>query len=191
MTLIASLIGVTSLIFNAKGNPFGQLLMVIFSILYGIISWDMAYYGEMFTYLGMTAPMAVYALVVWLRHPFNGNRTEVKINRLKPLVYFIMVIATIAVTQIFYHILIYFNTANITLSTVSVATSSFLAVYLTAKRSEYYALGYAANDIVLIVLWALATMQDIRYISVITCFIAFLFNDLYGYVNWSKMKKDK
>ncbi len=98
MTLIASLIGVTSLIFNAKGNPFGQLLMVIFSILYGIISWDMAYYGEMFTYLGMTAPMAVYALVVWLRHPFNGNRTEVKINRLKPLVYFIMVIATIAVT---------------------------------------------------------------------------------------------
>ena len=27
MTLIASIIGVTSLIFNAKGNPFGQLLM--------------------------------------------------------------------------------------------------------------------------------------------------------------------
>ena len=27
MTLIASIIGVTSLIFNAKGNPFRQLLM--------------------------------------------------------------------------------------------------------------------------------------------------------------------
>lgn len=37
MTLCASLIGVTSLIFNAKGNPFGQLLMVVFSLLYGII----------------------------------------------------------------------------------------------------------------------------------------------------------
>ena len=33
LTLCASLIGVTSLIFNAKGNPFGQLLMVIFSLL--------------------------------------------------------------------------------------------------------------------------------------------------------------
>ena len=31
LTLIASLIGVTSLIFNAKGNPFGQFLMIIFS----------------------------------------------------------------------------------------------------------------------------------------------------------------
>ena len=30
LTLAASLIGVTSLIFDAKGNPFGQLLMVIF-----------------------------------------------------------------------------------------------------------------------------------------------------------------
>lgn len=36
MTLCASLIGVTSLIFNAKGNPFGQLLMVVFSY----ISWN-------------------------------------------------------------------------------------------------------------------------------------------------------
>lgn len=35
MTLCASLIGVTSLIFNAKGNPFGQLLMVV----YGFVSW--------------------------------------------------------------------------------------------------------------------------------------------------------
>ena len=56
-TLIASFIGVTALIFNAKGNPFGQLLMVIFSILYGIISFAFAYYGEMITYLGMTAPI--------------------------------------------------------------------------------------------------------------------------------------
>ena len=188
MTLVASLVGVTSLIFNAKGNPFGQFLMIIFSLLYGIISWDMAYYGEMLSYLGMTAPMAVYALIAWLRHPFNGNKAEVKINRLKPLEYFMMVVVAIMVTWMFYYILVYFNTANIVPSTISV-TTSFMAVYLTARRSEYYALGYAANDIVLIVLWVLATMQDIRYISVITCFVAFLFNDLYGYVNWAKMKR--
>ena len=59
LTLAASLIGVTSLIFNAKGNPIGQVLMVIFSLLYGIISYTFAYYGEMVTYLGMTMPMAV------------------------------------------------------------------------------------------------------------------------------------
>jgi len=80
LTLCASLIGVTSLIFNAKGNPLGQFLMVIFSLVYGIISYSFAYYGEMITYLGMTMPMAVFALISWLRNPFNGNKTEVKVK---------------------------------------------------------------------------------------------------------------
>ena len=62
-TLCASVIGVTSLIFSAKGNPIGQLLMVVFSLLYGIISYTFSYYGEMITYLGMTMPMAIFALV--------------------------------------------------------------------------------------------------------------------------------
>ena len=69
LSLCASLIGVTSLIFNAKGNPLGQLLMVIFSLLYGIISYTFSYYGEMITYLGMTMPMAVFALISWLKNP--------------------------------------------------------------------------------------------------------------------------
>ena len=56
LTLAASLVGVTSLIFSAKGNPIGQGLMVVFSLLYGVISWQVAYYGEMITYLGMTMP---------------------------------------------------------------------------------------------------------------------------------------
>lgn len=79
------------LIFNAKGNPAGQLLTVIFSLLYGSISFTFAYYGEMITYLGMTMPMASFA--------------------------------------------------------------------------------------------------DTWYISVVVCFIAFFINDMYGFVNWKKMKE--
>lgn len=67
MTLWTSLIGVTSLIFCAKGNPMGQLLMVLFSLLYGMISLNVSYYGEMITYLGMTMPMAVFSLITWLK----------------------------------------------------------------------------------------------------------------------------
>ena len=108
LTVTASLIGVTSLIFNAKGNPLGQLLMVVFSLLYGVISYSFAYYGEMITYLGMTMPMAV---------------------------------------------------------------------------------AYAANDIVLIVLWSLASVEEIRYLSVVVCFATFFANDIYGFVSWRRMEK--
>ena len=187
MTLCASLVGVTSLIFNAKGNPFGQLLMVVFSLLYGIISYTFAYYGEMVTYLGMTMPMAVFALISWLKNPYNGNKSEVKVNVISKKETYYMWIGTWIVTMLFYHILTYFNTANIIPSTLSV-TTSFVAVYLTFRRSPYFALAYAANDIVLIVLWVLASIYDIRYVSVVVCFVAFFANDIYGFVSWQRMK---
>jgi len=99
-----------------------------------------------------------------------------------------MWLLTVAVTVIFYFILDYFGTANILPSTLSV-TTSFLAVYLTFRRSPYFALAYAANDVILIVLWILASVSDIRYISVVVCFAVFLFNDVYGFISWQRMRR--
>lgn len=188
MTLAASLISTTSLIFNAKGNPIGQALMIVFSLLYGAISYTFSYFGEMITYLGMTAPMALFALITWLRNPYKGNRAEVAVNRIGKWEYSAMYLATAPVTLLFYFILEHFNTANILPSTLSVATS-FIAVYLTFRRSPYFALAYAANDVVLIVLWILAAKENISYLSVIICFLMFLVNDLYGFVSWKRMEK--
>ncbi len=188
LTLAASLIGATSLIFNAKGNPFGQLLMVMFSLLYGAISYGFSYYGEMITYLGLTMPMAVIALISWLRNPYKGNRAEVRVNSICKRESLFMWLCTLIVTIVFYYILNAFGTANILPSTLSVSTS-FVAVYLTFRRSPFFALAYAANDIVLIILWVLASMENLRYISVVVCFAAFLVNDVYGYISWRKMEQ--
>ena len=188
LTLIASLIGATSLIFNAKGNPFGQILMIVFSVFYGVISYTFAYYGEMITYLGMTAPMAAFALVSWLKNPYNGNRSEVKVNRIGRTEIGFMFLLTAVVTAIFFFILDVLNTANIFFSTLSI-TTSFIAVYLTFRRSPFFALAYAANDIVLIVMWVMAVAEDVSYISVLICFAMFLVNDIYGFISWLKMEK--
>ena len=188
MTLAASLIGVTSLIFNAKGNPIGQALMVVFSLLYGVISYSFSYFGEMITYLGMTGPMALFALISWLRNPYKGNHAEVAVNRIGKWEYAGMYVLTGLVTVLFYFILDHFHTANIIPSTLSV-TTTFIAVYLTFRRSPYFALAYAANDVVLILLWALAARENISYLSVLICFITFLVNDLYGFISWKRMEK--
>ena len=185
---IASLIGATSLILCAKGNPLGQALIIIFSSIYGYISYTAAYYGEMLTYVGMTLPMAVFALISWLSHPYAGKRSEVEVSRLGKREVFFMVPLTLAVTALFYFILDYFNTASLLVSTLSVLTS-FVAVYLTFRRSPYFALAYALNDLVLIVLWSIATFSDVSYISVLVCFVTFLFNDIYSLVSWKRMEK--
>lgn len=190
IAIYASLIGVTSLILNAKGNPLGQLLMIIFSILYGIISYQQSYYGEMLTYLGMTGPMALVALIAWFRNPFQGNHAQVEVARINKNEIIKMFALSIVVTAIFFFILRYFNTSNLGLSTLSV-TTSFIAVYLTYKRIPEFTLAYAANDIVLIFLWIIAMANDSSYASVLVCFLIFLINDIYGYLSWKKMEKSQ
>ena len=145
LEMVVSIVGVTSLIFCAKGNFIGHIMGIAFSIIYGYISYTFAYYGEMITYMCMTMPMAVIALISWLKNPYNGKLTEVKVNKIGRKDVVFMTIYTIVVTVSFYFILSAFGTANIIPSTFSV-TTSFMAVYLTYKRSPYYAIAYSLND---------------------------------------------
>ncbi|WP_018659324.1 nicotinamide riboside transporter PnuC [Allofustis seminis] len=188
LTLIASIIGATFLILNAKGNVWGQVLTVLFSVLYGIISYQTAYYGEMITYLGMTAPIAILSVISWWKNPAEAGKNEVKVNHLSTIEYVMILGLGTIVTVVFYFILKTFATAALFWSTLSVFTS-FVASYLTMRRSEYFAIGYAANDGVLIILWLLATFEDPSYSAMVICFIVFLVNDIYGYISWSQMKK--
>lgn len=188
LTLAATWVGITSLIFAAKGNVWAQFLMVAFSILYGIISFRFRYWGEMITYLGMTLPMAVWSAVTWLRNPSAGRKSEVAIRKLEKKHFLFLLVLSIVVTGAFYFILRWLETPNIVFSTLSV-TTSFLAASLTMLRSSYYALGYAANDLVLIVLWGLAAAKDPVYIPVIINFMIFFMNDMYGFISWKKRER--
>lgn len=186
--LIGSLIGATAIIFVSKGNPLGQVLTIAFSVFYGIISYSFKYYGEMITYLGMSAPIALWALISWLRNPYKGNKSEVKVNSLSKKEWAIFLTAAVVITVAFFFILQALKTANLIVSTVSVFTS-FVAAYLTARRSRFYAICYGANDIVLIVMWIMASVEDISYLPMVICFVAFLDMDTYGFINWSVMRK--
>ncbi len=186
LNLIASLIGVTALIFVAKGDVMGQLLSVVFSLFYAYISWKFRYYGEIITYLCMTAPIAAASVVTWLRNPYSER--EVRVRHLSARQWVLLVGASLGVTAAFYFILGALDTPNLIFSTVSVFTS-FMASALTMLRSEYYGMWYGLNDIVLIILWVMASIEDRGYIPMVACFGVFLLNDLYGFFNWQRLKR--
>ena len=184
LTLIATYIGVTSLIFAAKGNAYSQILMIVFSILYAVISFRFHYWGEMTTYLGMTLPMAVWSTVTWIKNPAKNGK-EVAIQKLTLKHKIRLIIFSVIITAVFCYLLYLLNTPNIVFSTVSI-TTSFVAASLTKLRSSYYALWYAFNDVVLIILWTFASMENPTYIPVVINFIIFLTNDMYGFFSWKK-----
>lgn len=186
LTLIASLIGVTSLIFIAKGNVIGQFLMILFAVIYSIISFTFHYYGEMVTYMCMTAPSALITAIAWIKNPYS--ETQVAVGEVRWRGWLALVSATVAITIIFYFILAALDTPNLFFSTISV-TTSFIAAGLMFLRSQYYATGYMANDLILVILWVLASLEDISYLPMVVNFAIFFINDLYGYISWSRMKK--
>ena len=187
--MFSALVGVTALIFVAKGYVIGQALTVVFGLLYAYTSFECKYYGEMITYLFMAAPIALMATIEWIKHPYKDTNV-VEVNRVNKKQITIMCVLSIIVTVLLYFALKYLGTQNLFFSTISV-TTSFVAAYLTYLRSPYYGLGYAANDIVLIILWVLMSIDDIAYLPMIACFVMFLINDLYGFINWKKLSKEQ
>ena len=188
LTLFACLVGVSALTFISKGDPLGQILTVVFAIMYSVISIKFRYYGEMITYMGMTTPTAIAAAISWFKNPHSEEDNQVRVARVSVFKLIALAFASVAVSVGFYFILRYFNTTNLILSTVSIFTS-FFASMLTFLRSPLYGLAYAANDVVLIILWVLATIETPSYLPMIFCFAVFLINDCYGFYNWQRMKK--
>ena len=161
--------------------------MRYFCPFYGIVSFYFKYYGEVITYLCMTAPMSIMATIEWIKNPY-GDTKEVAVKKITKKDIALMFCFTVLVTVVFYFILKALKTESLIVSTISI-TTSFLAVYLTYLRSSFYALAYAANDIVLIVLWVIASVKNISYLPMVICFLMFLINDIYGFYNWEKMRK--
>ena len=129
--------------------------------------------------------MSVWSTITWLKNPSKENGNEVEIQKLGRKHVIGLLLSGIVVTAVFYYILYRLDTPNIIFSTISIITS-FLATSLTMLRSSYYAVGYAANDIVLIVLWVLASMENPVYIPVVVNFAIFFLNDMYGFISWKK-----
>lgn len=186
-TLAVSLLGVTSLIFAARGDVFGLILMIAFSLIYATVSYFVGYYGEMIIYLCMQLPIVTISFINWLRHPSGKGSAETKVGKFNKIHLAIIIPSSIAVTVAFYFILGAFNTQNLIPSTISVLTS-FVALYLMSLRVPQYALAFILNDIVLIVLWSMACVQSLNYLALVVCFSIFLINDTYTFICWTKRK---
>lgn len=186
-SLAVSLVGVTSLIFAARGDPLAPLLFIVFAIIYAIKSYFVSYYGEMIIYLFMQLPVSVVSLITWLKN-LNKGEHQVKVGRLTWKKLVIMLALDVAVAVPFYFLLKYFNTANLIPSTISVATS-FAALFLMTLRIPQYALAFVLNDVVMVVLWSLALATDVGCISLVVCFSIFLINDTYTFISWLRRGK--
>ncbi|MBQ5927515.1 MAG: nicotinamide mononucleotide transporter [Clostridia bacterium] len=186
----SSLSGIVCVLFTAKGNPVAQYISILFAALYSVVAYCSAYYGEMLIYTFLMIPIHVFCILSWLKNRKNPQAAEVKVNTLSKQEYLIMGACDIAMTVCFYFLLKALGTSELTVSTISLVTS-VSAAYLMLRRSEYYAVCFIANDIVLLVLWGLELQRNISCLPTLITFTVFLVNDIYGFLSWKKRKKQQ
>ena len=186
-SFIASVLGVVSVMLTSKGVFFAPVLGLVYNVIYIIISINQAYYGEAIIYGFIMTPIEILTIINWIRNKTQDN--TVSINKINIKEYIYLFFATIIITIGFYFILYALNTAELIVSTISLVTS-VVATYLLLRRSSYYAIGFMLNDIILIILWAIATVvSGITLLPIVISFGVFLVNDLYGFVRWKTQER--
>ena len=187
LNLITSLVGVTCVFFIAKGKIFGQIVGIIYAIVYGLISYFHNLYGEVFLAFVFYAPLAIIGVIEWAKNQYQDTNV-VTITKMSKKDYILASTITIVMTTIAFFVLRALNTQSLIVSTISIATST-MAGYFSIKRSPLYAICYFLNDSVLIIMWSIEANLSISSLPMVISFITFVINDLYGFINWLRLRK--
>ncbi|MBR5419476.1 nicotinamide mononucleotide transporter [Candidatus Saccharibacteria bacterium] len=170
-----------------KGKYACYIIGLISTFFYAYISFSNQYYGETIIAMCLTLPMMVFGLINWLKHQDKKKTVIVKKVSLKEL--FILILSQIVLSVAYYYLLKSFNTSNLIISTANVAIA-FIASYLAARRSDYGFIAYIINDLMLVILWGTLLLGgNIGVITVLLCPVLLLITDIYGVINWQKIKK--
>lgn len=184
LSLLTSLCGAVGILFVAKGMIVGQYIFSVYAVLYAVLSFQNAYYGECILSAVTILPAAILAIVTWTKNP-SEERGKVKINKISRKEWLFLFLGIAAVTVGAYFLLRALQTAQLVVSTVSFVTS-FSAAYLLIRRNQYYAVFYILNDVILIVLWSLAFAAGESVLPNVVGFVVFFLNDTYGFYDWRR-----
>lgn len=185
LTILASLVGVTCSLLQAKGKVVSQFIGILEVILYSILSYQNHYYGEVMIDVLVVFPMYVYGVFSWITHR-NEETDTVESNEISKKEWGILAFASVVGFVLLYCVLKYFNTSQLMISSLSMVTS-LMATYLITRRSKYSFIFYIGNDIILILLWGIPILQGEFYlVPVLVENIVLLLNDSYGLKNWNE-----
>ena len=152
---------------------------------YCYLSFTQQYWAEAIWHLVFTVPMYIASMINWLK---NQHNKEVKIRKISKKETILFIIGLIVLCTSISLILSYVGAPQPIISAFSV-TLSAMANYLAMRRSDFSLIAYCFDDIFIIVLWLIPVIKgEVVLLNVAVTMFAFLINDIYGVINWRKMK---
>lgn len=186
--------GVLTTLFLAKGFIIANYFGILHLIIYCFMCFSNRYFGEIFLCFAITLPAYILSIVTWHKNRLKKTGV-VKVNKKITFKEFLIISLSLAVFSVgFYFILGALGTNQLLLSTFSVYLA-FIYSYFSIRRSEINFIFRFLCDLISLGLWLAVFFENgtVHWIYAITLFSYFMyiFPDLYGIINWTKMKRVK
>jgi len=191
LQIITTIIWLVVSILLAKGKPEGTVLDLVACILYPIVAFQQALYGEVITQLFVILPLCIYAVFSWLR---NRRRDDKKgevaiIKKINWKEVFIVVTAQVIMGIGYFFLLQFFGTSFLWLSTILMAVVVF-SQYFMARRCMIGYVGFVITDFLQIAIWILVAVTfDVSSAVMVIVPAMLLITDVYGIIEWRKLYK--
>lgn len=194
---IYSMISLLSVFLLSKGLLIAPFCLIVSYVMYAIQSYYNALYGEAILNMFILLPIQVITIILWFRKHRAKNKQSTQsviVNDIKIKEWLCIIVATLALGVAAYFGLQALNTNYLILSTFTFVLP-IVANYLILRGSLYQFVVYTIVNFFLIAIWLLPIFQGLpqgaNFVPMAVSFVSFTISDIYGLINWIKLRKQQ
>lgn len=187
IALISGLTGIIAVVLGAKVKLSNYAFATINVLLYAYLCLGNQLYGEFMLNAFYFIPMNLIGFLLWKKHKSADGDVEVRNLTIKGMV---ILTALTAISVYAYHLILISLGGNLALIDAVTTVVSVIALILGVTRYAEQWLLWIVVNVVSIVMWSMLLIQgDNSAITMLVMWTAYLFNSIYGYINWLKLSK--
>lgn len=186
LSVLTSIVGIWGIFYIAKGDLIAHYIYILYSILYSIVSLIAGYYGETIIYTFVMLPIHINSILSWKKHLRQTGKKTVEAQKINKKQIIISTSIALVLSVPFYFLLANINTEMPFCSTLSLS-SSCLAAYFMLKRTDFFSIIFAFDDLFLIILWSVKMFNDdISCMPTLLVCLGLFISDFYSAISWKK-----
>lgn len=193
---VAAITGILCVIFVSKGKISNYIFGFISVSLYAYIAYTFKFYGDMMLSLFVYIPVQFIGFYTWSHNLRQGKLTvnkagvaEVIAKSLNTKQWVIVILLCLLGTFAYSQFLKYLGGNLPFIDGLSTVVAIVAQILMIMRYKEQWILWILVN-ILTIALWTLAyVVGNETSIPILAMYIMYLFNSIYGYVNWIKLTK--
>ena len=186
LSIIAGISGVISVVLCAKGKISFYFIGFVQTFTYLALAWQNKFYGEVIENIFYLVTM-VWGIFIWKKNSTVDDNGSAHVDALKftPLQWILSVIISVICTIAMGY---WLTTIGSNQAYTDAATNvlAIFAQFLMIKRYREQWLWWLVIDLICIKLWFIAGNW-----SMVAMYVAWTINCIYGWINWSKLEKEK